>query len=85
MILAQVSNEIRNRDMDERNRGDTLMSPQLFTRNADADMSKHESEGLKDCTVVSEWAQQAYEMRGNLVGEDPTYEGCDDFLLYAVI
>ena len=36
--VAHVSNEIRNSDLDEKNNGDTWMSPQLSTRNSNADM-----------------------------------------------
>ena len=56
MILAQVSNEIRNRDLDERNSRDTA---QFSTCNLDADTSTQEPNEKKtshrnNTTVIPE-------------------------------
>ena len=56
-------------DLDEKNSGDTQMSPQLLTRNADADMSAKGQKSKRDplksnTTVVLEWTQQVHWARG---------------------
>ena len=51
MILAHVSDGIRNNDLDERSSGETYMSPQLSMRNTDADVITKGKRPKKDYSL----------------------------------
>ena len=72
MILLRVSNEIWNKNPDERNNEETYLFPQLSVHNPDADMGKTGQRAKKPTlrsyiTVVPKWAR-VHETSGGFSG-----------------
>ena len=56
------------------------MSPQLSIRNPDADMMTRGQRVKKDSTPYFRSGHRSTRGWGDLVGDSPTHEGCDNFI-----